>query len=811
MRPFLVSFDWTLPLLWRATWQAALLAALVFGLTTILGQRLAPAWRFALWGIVIARFLAPVLPASALSMYPVAMSVCSLGQDASDERTARPSVVGPPRGRSVTLSSVPARGTARATAPLGESAMEPERAPADPLWTPRRIAGLVWLAGLMLLAARTILAVFRLWRRSQRWDTTADPNLIALFDACRIAMGVRFSVRLRVTGEGLGPAVTGLVRPCVVIPSTIQTSASREDLEHVLLHELAHVRRRDVAIHWLITTACALHWFNPVVWYAARRMQVDRELACDAAVLRRLGRTRRSAYGETVLKLAARHTSPRPLPGMVGVFGARAQLHERIAMIADYTSPSRRWSLVAAGLLLALIVAGLTDATNPAAADEPPASKNAVAAHGESDDKATSPPPVSPAPRGPTAGIVRDAEDRPVAGVMVIAGRYSGENPVRRLATTGADGRFEVEPAKGAAPLNYFLAYKEGYAPACMMARLPRDGSQIGEIELKMGRPAPYVGIVEEREGRPVAGALVRVQQAIFDQPNGRRGDLIQFEQGVAGTPLERLFSATTDDQGKFRFPAMPEGARARLIVSSPGMGTYDSVSLGKRPARSGDMPWFLPGTDDAPARVVLEPPARLEGWVVTHLPDVGVSGLHVAVQGIHGYDGVWAEAKTDATGHFEIDDLGAGSVNVFLKDHPAAGPWTYRAVDSADLVPGKATEVKIELIAGVTVEGKVEDENSGKGISGIMVGHYGPMRPHSGAAIVSARTDPEGRFRFRLPPGRTKFYISGAVPGYPNPVSQRTSPDSVQEVNIPDKVRDYEVPTLMVRPLNSTEPDKAR
>jgi beta-lactamase regulating signal transducer with metallopeptidase domain len=152
-----------------------------------------------------------------------------------------------------------------------------------------RIAGFVWLAGVLFLSVRTIIGGARLQRRRSGWRKPDDPRLATLFAECQATIGVRFSVVLRVTPDDLGPAVAGLWAPCVLVPQSVLASASREDVEHILLHELAHVRRRDLVLHWLMTAARVVHWFNPAVQLAAARMQADRELACDAVVLRLLG------------------------------------------------------------------------------------------------------------------------------------------------------------------------------------------------------------------------------------------------------------------------------------------------------------------------------------------------------------------------------------------------------------------------------------------------------------------------------------------------------------------------------------------
>ncbi|WP_406698880.1 M56 family metallopeptidase [Singulisphaera sp. Ch08] len=386
MMPLLGFLDRVVPLLWRATWQAGVLIALIFVIRAMLGSRLAPVWRFALWGVVLVRLLVPVLPSGPLSLFRFMAYLGPVRANAFGMRLSQPSRVVPtaasaqplpPPLAPAVLSEAPGRFLGIAGAPTRSQAKGADGT-FELVRTPVRIAGFVWLAGVLFLSVRTTIGGARLQRRRSGWRKPDDPRLAALFAECQATIGVRFSVVLWETPDDLGPAVAGLWAPCVLVPQSVLASASREDIEHILLHELAHVRRRDLGLHWLMTAARVVHWFNPTVQLAAARMQADRELACDADVLRLLGRERRNAYGVTILKMAGRLVSPWPLPGLVGVFGPQQDLQERIIMIANFKPIRRGWNCVAATLLLAFAVTGLTDAANVAPDDEPPGAKNTV-------------------------------------------------------------------------------------------------------------------------------------------------------------------------------------------------------------------------------------------------------------------------------------------------------------------------------------------------------------------------------------------------------------------------------------------------
>jgi 5-hydroxyisourate hydrolase-like protein (transthyretin family) len=399
---------------------------------------------------------------------------------------------------------------------------------------------------------------------------------------------------------------------------------------------------------------------------------------------------------------------------------------------------------------------------------------------------------TTPVPSNRLTGVVRDDEGRPVAGATVVAGQFGGGKPNHQIGTTGPGGRFELNPAANAAHLDYVVVHKEGLAPASTLRSPSNARADEGSVVLQLCKPVPFVGVVRDRESKPVAGATARVRYAQYPGSEGQETRLNVIEPIVFGTPLERVFRTTTDAQGVFVFPDLPRDSKASLVVTAAGMGEYNTMN---RRGPNGQFE-YLVGTANTPAQLVLAPAARVVGHVVTRFPSIKVSGLHVAMQGSHDSHGIWAETKTDAEGRFEFTGLDEGKANIFLRDHPNDGPWTYRAAADTELRPGQTAEVAIELIRGVQVEGKVVDARDGNPVADVGVGVYGPTRPRSGAAIVSAKTDKEGRYRFRLPPGQTYFYICGPVPA-----EYGRGLNGGHTVEIPAGARDFSVPTIEIRP----------
>ena len=97
-------------------------------------------------------------------------------------------------------------------------------------------------------------------------------------------------------------ALWGWLTPRVLVPHDVTERYSQAEMRGMLLHELAHLRRRDGLWIWLGLAVCALHWFNPLAWLCLRRYLADRELECDRTALDHLSEPDRLTYGHALLK-----------------------------------------------------------------------------------------------------------------------------------------------------------------------------------------------------------------------------------------------------------------------------------------------------------------------------------------------------------------------------------------------------------------------------------------------------------------------------------------------------------------------------
>ena len=249
---------------------------------------------------------------------------------------------------------------------------------------------LVWLSGILLLALARAPGMAQLGRFRREARPPAGGGWPQLLRSLCRDMGVDSPPVLLVSPRALAPMTWGLHRPVVLLPRDCH--GWPEDLRRqVLLHELAHVRRRDCLTQFVAQCACLLHWFNPLVWLAGRRLRAERERACDDLVLG--AGALPSSYANHLLQIAI-HLGTRERAASAGLAMARgSSIFERLDAVLDARrcrrSPSRRAVATATGLILAFIT-GLS-ALGPVAR-----------AHGEETSR---PAAGGGLPTPPTAGL----------------------------------------------------------------------------------------------------------------------------------------------------------------------------------------------------------------------------------------------------------------------------------------------------------------------------------------------------------------------------------------------------------------------
>lgn len=286
------------------------------------------------------------------------------------------------------------------------------------------VISLAWLAGAVFFLLRYLLSRIRLYRIVR---AAAAPSALVRRRYREVASGVGLTwiPRLLVTDALDSPALVGLLRPMVLVPSWLARQADDPKLHWSLRHELLHWKWLDPAGVLLRDLAGILFYFHPAVWWAAKRQTEAMELACDRAMLR--SDADAADYAEQLYQILKNIRHRRRLALAGGLFATRTQVGQRIAALLD-------GSLVSAPRLTVVSVIGVLALAAGALAVGGAVRPDAT---GETSEQSTQEDRVLRFPRGYTLGSVYVRQPRPLGSDWGEDWEYVG--PARGTVRVPAD------------------------------------------------------------------------------------------------------------------------------------------------------------------------------------------------------------------------------------------------------------------------------------------------------------------------------------------------------------------------------------
>ena len=297
------SAAWAL-LMWNIAWQSALLAAAVAALCWLL-RRESPGLRYALW-------LALSLKLLLLPLWSVDIPAPEwLSGPAHAELALTPTQ---PTGLVASATSQPAAPLAISITPRELQTNPRTQSLHVPVWhSLSRLTLAAWLCILWetvaFISTARIAWQFRSLRRLLATTTAGSEAEQIVVDQCaaRLELARLPSVRI-IAGDG-SPMVCGLLRPVLILPAELVEQIDAPALRQIILHELAHLKRRDLLTIWAIQAVRTVYWFNPIAHWIAYRAGLERELACDRLAMLNSG-ANAAAYARTLIDAASGRSQP---------------------------------------------------------------------------------------------------------------------------------------------------------------------------------------------------------------------------------------------------------------------------------------------------------------------------------------------------------------------------------------------------------------------------------------------------------------------------------------------------------------------
>ncbi len=278
----------------------------------------APKWvNVLLWGIVAVRLICPFSFESALSLIP------------SAETFPEKIISGPSFDVQTGITPI----DNRINDYLGDRYFEGVTVPANNGNNVMAILTIVWIIGILLLATYTIISYQRLNRK--------------------VDTAVHYKDNIFQSENVSSPFVLGIINPRIYLPF----SMNEQNLEHVVAHEQAHIRRKD---HWwkpLGFLLLTIYWFNPLMWLAYVLLCRDIELACDEKVIKELGNEQRADYTQALVACSVNRRMIAACPLAFGEVGVK----ERVKSVMNYKKPAFWVIIIAVNVCVGVAICFLTN------------------------------------------------------------------------------------------------------------------------------------------------------------------------------------------------------------------------------------------------------------------------------------------------------------------------------------------------------------------------------------------------------------------------------------------------------------------
>ena len=339
--------------------SSAVLAALLIGAHYLLRGKISARLQYTLWLVLLVRLLLP------LSIGKTAVSVANLlpeaepaavmqTEPAAAQAASTPEPAAP--AAPVQTPAQPVQRPASTPAQAETGSAEPAKAAQKPAVSVRKIFMLVWASGAALLGLWFLFCNLRYGRQLRAGVLRA----IAPKEG-------RPAVRL--TRTALSPCLFGLFPPAIYV--TMDCAQDEQLLHHCAEHEYTHYLHRDHIWAVLRGVCLALHWFNPLVWWAAALSRTDAELFCDEDTVRRLGEDARVDYGRSLIRMTCRERVD-PLSAATTMSGRGGQLRTRIISITKHPKTAIPVLILVLLLCAAAVGCTMTGAKDAAPAQQTP-------------------------------------------------------------------------------------------------------------------------------------------------------------------------------------------------------------------------------------------------------------------------------------------------------------------------------------------------------------------------------------------------------------------------------------------------------
>lgn len=226
----------------------------------------------------------------------------------------------------------------------------------------KKLLSIIWLIGIAILLTALVIGYKKLNEiiENSSKNTKHCHNKI-LYD-CMNSMNIKIKLQLLYSSQIGSPSICGIIKPKILIPMNVANNACHEEFRHIIMHELFHLKNKDIIINCLIALLSAIYWFNPILLYAFHKIKQDCEISCDYQVIHHLNKGQNIQYGNTIIKILELSGNNQRLTGTTPMLTNSSEIKRRIIMISKYEKVNIKNILL--GSIIVTIIGGLSIAVN---------------------------------------------------------------------------------------------------------------------------------------------------------------------------------------------------------------------------------------------------------------------------------------------------------------------------------------------------------------------------------------------------------------------------------------------------------------
>lgn len=222
-----------------------------------------------------------------------------------------------------------------------------------------RVFMMIWGVGVIGVLGFYYLGNRKL-RSIKRFSEVPSKEIQELFDNCYRALGIKRRIALLQSDLVVSPMSFGCQHIYMILPKKEIHHLSSSQVEHILLHELMHLKHKDIMVNLSSCVIQVIYWFNPLIWWAFSRMRLDQEVYCDWAVLNHYhSEEERLGYGETLIHFARQRSNPCVYT-VNHLIRNKNQIKYRIGKIVSFNQYTRMTKIASylLSIILVIIVVG---------------------------------------------------------------------------------------------------------------------------------------------------------------------------------------------------------------------------------------------------------------------------------------------------------------------------------------------------------------------------------------------------------------------------------------------------------------------